>query len=643
MKKLISIILVICVLLGCVACTTGSTPPPADNDQVATDRYMLSNGKTDYKIVLSEDANDYHKTAASELSALFYEATGVQLQTITDTNLTHTADGKYFSIGYTSLFNSADIDVDAEATLENGFQLTTKDDTLYLVGGKKNGVLFGVYEFLFRTLHFEQFSADCYSLDKAVTEIPLYNFNIVDSPDFKYAKAFAGYLNRNPGVTLRMKYPYTYNNGFLMTYEGKDGHNTLNFVKPSEYMEEHPGWFSYPDNSQLCYTARGDEAEYELLVDAMVKSLKDAIRLESNQSKFMLAISGMDNASCCSCETCYELRDKYNSNTAQFIWFLNDCHDKLMDWFKNDEEGKTYYKEDFRLKCSFYEAYTDAPAKYNETTKTWEPIDDSVVLNEGIVASIAPIHSDFQRPMTHPNNINNYNQIQKMAACSREQATWWYCTNFHAYMFPFDCYSSMQPNYQMLHELGFIEILDETQNGNNGGMTGFHMFQAYLAGRLMWNVYDDQEELTKRFFKGYFMDAAEDMLKYFNSYRNFSQIQMSGLAPGMGSIYFQVAKKEYWPKPVIDEWQGYVASALEKIEKYKNTDPVTYDMLYKHITMERVFLDYVYLQYYKANLGSDFIMHRDRFIADFRLNDITLTKEGSTALLENYAQQLMEN
>jgi hypothetical protein len=138
------------------------------------------------------------------------------------------------------------------------------------------------------------------------------------------------------------------------------------------------------------------------------------------------------------------------------------------------------------------------------------------------------------------------------------------------------------------------------------------------------------------------MDAAEDMLKYYNSYRNFSQLQMDGLAPNIGTIYFPIGRKQYWPKPIIDEWQGYVASAMEKIEKYKNTDPETYDMLYKHISMERVFLDYCYLQFYKANLGSDFNFYRDRFIADFRLNDITKTREGNY-LLESYAQTLLDS
>jgi hypothetical protein len=200
----------------------------------------------------------------------------------------------------------------------------------------------------------------------------------------------------------------------------------------------------------------------------------------------------------------------------------------------------------------------------------------------------------------------------------------------------------MQPNYQMLYELGFIEILDETQNGNNGGMTGFHMFQTYLAGRLMWNVYDDQEELTDRYFAGYFMDAADDMRKFYESYRVFSQLQMAGLAPGIGRIYYSIGNRKYWPKAKIDEWQGYVASALNKIEKYKTIDPKTYEMLYKHISMERVFLDYCYLQFYKANIGSDFEMIRDRFIADFRLNQITLTKEGNN-LLEAYAEVLMND
>ena len=647
MKKFISILLIICTLLGVVGCSNndnqGSNPTPSAPviDEVLTERYVLHNGLTDYKIVLPADSNDYERQAAGELSALFYEATGVNLETISDTGLTHNDSSKFISIGKTTLFNSSNIQIVEEAKQQDGFQITTKDNVIYIVGGNKHGVVFAVYEYLFRVVGFEQYSADCYYIEKAVVDIPLYNYTVVDSPDFPYAASFPGFMNLNASVSLRMKSPYTYANWVEIKKKGKPDHNALVYIDPTVYQAEHEEWFSYPDASQLCYQARGDIEEYDLLVETMVEECIKNMKLEENKGKFVLGISCMDNHNVCACPACIATKDMYGCDTAQLVWFMNDVHDKMMEWFET-EDGKPYWNENFRITTSFYAEYVDAPAQLNEETGEWEPIDDSVVFRDRVIPNIAPYHTIFQLSLKHERNVTQYNRLKKLAAISSEIAIWWYNTTFSAYMFPYDCYSSMQENYAILKELGVKKIMDESQNGNDAGMTGFNMFKAFLSTRFFWNVNEDQEALTNRYFKGYFMDASEDMLKYYNSYRNFSQVQLNGLVPECGSLYCSLDLAKYWPKSVIDEWQGYIDSALDKIEKYKNTEPDTYDMLYKHITMERVFLDYVYLQFYKAELGSKYTAVRDRFIEGFRINNIMKTREGD-ALLEDYAKSLMED
>ena len=540
MKKLISILLVLLLLVGAVGCSKKNTPEKDEgsSDQVATEHFVLKNGFTDYKIVMPVNPTSVEDSAKSELLVLFEEATGIILPVISDAGLTHSADNKYLSIGNTALLESSGVEITQNGKTRNGYQISTKDKTIYIIGGSENGVLMGTYEFLFRTLNFEQFSSDCYSLDKAVTEIPLYDFNVSDSPDFPNHKAFAGYLNRDRSLALRMWAVNQFNiEKSPPNSNGAKGHNTLEYSSVSKNKELHPKWYSYPDNSQLCYIARGDEAERELLIQQVVENVKITIKDEAQRDKWVLAITGEDNKSVCSCAECLELKDKYNCNTAQYIWFMNEVCDRTFDWLENDEEGKQYYDENFRFKTSFYEEYTETPAKYDSETGEWVPMDESVILRDKIVGSIAPIHANFQKPITDPVNQTYYNALLKVAAVTTEMATWWYATNFNNYMYPFDNFSAMQPSYQVLYEIGVTEFLDETQNGNNGGMTGFHMFKSYLSCRLAYDVYENQEEMTDRYFKGYFMDAAEDMRKYYDSYRNFSQIQMNSLCPGIGAIY----------------------------------------------------------------------------------------------------------
>ena len=110
MKKIISILLATFMLFCCFSCSdnkgTNSSTDEVITDEILTSEYILKNGRTDYAIVLPENSNSYEETAASELSLLFYEATGISLSTIRNDELTHNDTAHYFSIGNTSLLES---------------------------------------------------------------------------------------------------------------------------------------------------------------------------------------------------------------------------------------------------------------------------------------------------------------------------------------------------------------------------------------------------------------------------------------------------------------------------------------------------------------------------------------------------------
>ena len=62
-------------------------------------------------------------------------------------------------------------------------------------------------------------------------------------------------------------------------------------------------------------------------------------------------------------------------------------------------------------------------------------------------------------------------------------------------------------------------------------------------------------------------------------------------------------------------------------------------MLYKHITLERIFLDFVYIDLYgEAVLGSEYKTICDRFVANVRLNDLQMIRENVP--IEDYLQGL---
>ncbi len=642
MKKIISIILVIISLFTFTACAnndsgnnnSGNNQPDKVVDQVITSNYILYNGVTDYKIVISDEASDDENVARDELDSLFYEATGVNMPIISDEGLTHNAENKYICIGDNDLFRSANITIPEDAKGAHGYYIYTKDNTIYIIGQEKLGNRFGMYTFLFRILNFEQYSYDCYWIDKAVTEIPLYNYTIAHSPDYPQYQVFAAFLRSYNTARYRVYGPETYTS-LYGEIDGQNGHNTLYLLKKDVYQAEHPTWFSYPDAQQLCFMAQGDEAERELMIEAAAENLIAAMK--KMPDRYLWAVSNMDVNTVCGCEKCNELKEIFNGPNAQYIWFLNDLRDKVFEYFETEEGSELFdefYQKNFKIESSFYWAYISVPSVKNEETGKYEPIENddypSVLMKENVAAHCAPISSLFQRSFYDEENKVYYEQLEAIAAISPEISLWMYSANFHYYMYPYDVFNSMQVNYQIWHnDFGVVAMLDETQNGNYLGMPGWHMLSSVLSSRLAHDIYLDQEAFIQRYFRGYFLDAAKPMMEYFDSMRNHTLLLLKE-NPKMGDCYYSIGKKEYWPKALIDEWQGYVAEAMEIIEKYKDTDKETYDMLYRHISLERVFLDYTYLYFYSANIGSRYSEIASRFAYDCSIHKITNTAEGKS-------------
>ena len=107
MKSKRIIVLLLCVVFafatifsGCSKedSTTFRTPLTVDNLQnhvrsvSETDKYVIQNGQTEYKIVIPVNADAQTKMAAEELFALTREASQVILRTITDDQIAEGED-----------------------------------------------------------------------------------------------------------------------------------------------------------------------------------------------------------------------------------------------------------------------------------------------------------------------------------------------------------------------------------------------------------------------------------------------------------------------------------------------------------------------------------------------------------------------
>lgn len=633
MKKIITLLLGLLFAFSCFACSQCNDDSAVKK---GTGEYLLKDGKTEYVIVKPLHARAEENMAVDEFVMLFFEATGVVLPVKTDDEITYTPNGRFISIGDTDLLQSAKVTYDSKIKGINSFAIKTKNKSLFCIGGSEYGINYCIYELLYRMLNFEQFYSDVYTLEEAVTDIELENYDIEEVPNIARCLGTAGHLYSNSKAALRMRAPYNYSNffaGYQYTLNGKKynisfDHNTLYYLPPEAYFDEHPKWFM-ETKQQLCYTAHGDKNERDLMMNAFTEKLKEVIK--ATPKSHMYVIADMDVYDWCACTECKKSLAKYGTDAGEYVAFYNEVYDKIMEWFANDEEGKQYYDEHFRIILSAYYKTEKAPVIKDENTGTYKPVDERVKLRDGIIVNIAPRFANYTKPFTDEVNKESYETIKGWAAIANSTYLWTYATNFANYMYPLDTFNAFPENAKVFAEANCEILNEQTQNGNMGGMTGWHVLKVYLSNKYSWSTEYDMTTLIDRFFNAMYGAASEPMKEFFYSWREYSLYQLNTLNLG-GSFVTRddlVGTKKYWTKSILDKWERLVEEAIEKIGYLKETNPKKYQILYRNIVMERVFLDYALVDMYKVELGSELVKYQRNLLEGITLADIDSTSEGS--------------
>ena len=130
------------------------------------------------------------------------------------------------------------------------------------------------------------------------------------------------------------------------------------------------------------------------------------------------------------------------------------------------------------------------------------------------------------------------------------------------------------------------------------GNTAFAEFKEYIDSKCAFNVNYTFGELKDRYFKGYFGDAAEPMLQYYNELlAHLRYIETTSPDVSFGHIHAKIAQSKFWPKALLDHWLGLIDDAYARIEKYKTTNYDLYTKMHNHINVESMFLRYAMISH----------------------------------------------
>lgn len=603
-RRIIILVFILSMMLSVVGCDKDSNNAN-EGLFVVEGQYLVNNGETEYKIVIPEESSSLLQIASSDLSRFLSEATGVSIPVVKDKEVS--GGGKFISIGQTTLLNNTEISYSFDELGQDGYKIVTVDDDLYLIGGGDYGSMYAAYELLEILVNWDYFAQDCYTLTKGLTQIPLYDLDLTDIPDFPVRVASDGVVETSNQALYRFRErTLTENFIFVKSYWA---HNSLQYVKDSPDVND--TWYNTA-KTQLCYTAHGDAEQYEKMQEACFISLRDALIQTPNRDAVTFTIE--DNHDSCNCDACTAMTEKYGALSSTVILFLNDLNGRVREWFET-EEGKPYAR-DLRIVFFAYNAMEPAPANYNATTDKYEP-NNGIKMDDGVYCMLAPIRMDYYKPITDPANQEYYNTLKAWSDMAQGNLyLWFYSTNFFNYLAPYDCFDSFAENYRMAAQCDAYYLFDQRQTDERVTVTGWSTLKDYVCSKLMWDVDQNPEDLIDKFFEGYFGPAAPEMREIFDQLRLLTEYNKEHKElSGQSTIYLSLTDEKYWPKDILEQWMENYDRAEEKIASLKESDPALYQAYLERIQKEKLSTLYLFVECYSYNTNAALI---ESYKAEFK-------------------------
>ena len=555
-----------------------------------SDRPLVTNGTTEYRIISGTDSKTVE--AVNYLIKYFQKGTGVSLKTATVDE--YTKNGKFIVFNVPELFDVAGLTMPEDEIGSAGYYIKTEGDDVFIATGFP-GAQFGMLAFLKHVLGFTMYSLDTIVYTKDGATLP--DMEIIERPDIEK------FMSNNSvgGYEAAYMMGFSSFNEFIYV-RGAQWHNTLLVLPTNEYMNDHPKWYSSYGND-VCFTAHGDEAELNAMIQEVAKILMEEATKEENLNKQYISFTTMDINQACECDACLAVKAKYNGTaSAAMIQFANRLSRVIQAELQKMADAAGTSKRDLDLLVFAYKAYTVAPAVEKEDGK-YEPIDETVVCDPEVVVYYAPIRAKFTVPFTNYVNIDFEKATRSWGACGQKIFTWSYETNFSHYMYPYNNWDSVAETYRFLLDQGSVYVTSQGQ-WNTTGHTGFTDFKDYINACATLDLSRSFADVKQEFFTNYYREASAPMLQYFDELSAYMRyIEETYPAEYSGGLYDNIEQSKFWPSSLLFRWQDLLDEAYAAIEVHKNNNSL-YQTLKNHIDLESIFIRYALITHHGGKFSS---------------------------------------
>lgn len=614
--------------------------------------WLVKDGATDFVLVTPASSDSNINTAADEFRTFFKKATDIDIQTIRDDDVENPAisndNAKRISLGLTTFVTDmtaeeqeAILGYNAEELGRDGVRIAKHKNTVYLLGGKSEGVINAVYDFLQICFNYEFYYRNCIEIDTSVRNLKMRNFDVTDIPDtsmrsygnpvalstkmFDY-EVESGEVTQTDVTRAITRYRvYNCNKYYLPIFRNWDSrtgdyltygyHSSDYFLNESstagpfhkEITEEYPEgentiiWdpkWRGDDGIQLCYTAHGDDVSLEKMINACAEKIIYSLTCDDGAyaDREYVGLTIMDGGTNCTCSSCTELYNKDGQSYAGAnIRFCNRVMEIVKEWSAEHEGiGKN-------LKLYFF-AYgaTEAPPVVENSKGEFVAANDEVICRDDLITLLCT--SNYATSIYWPQSTlqTRLDNISQWGIVTKNIFNWFYQMRYLGYAGYHDSITMLNSDFYA-YALNYGSLYMMNQGDWEGdSITSYGVLNEYVFSKLMWNSSLKMEDLVKKFFKAMYKDASDTMYEIFQMTREHSlyvEQQGGSITAGTNLVKQKFYSYGGFLKPVLDLYDV----AYADIEGLKTTSPSDYILVKNRINNELVSPLYLALALYGSN------------------------------------------
>lgn len=446
--------------------------------------WLFRNGKSNYQIVVSEEASSSEQTAARELQQYIQQVSGVELPITSDLK----AKGCHIYVGYNERV-AALTGAQKPEKDDEGFTYRTIGHDLLIWGGSQRGTMYGVFTFLEKELGIHWLTPKCTVVPKSM-EWKLSRLDRTERPfiGYRYSNYFVanGAPEWSAHTYENTKWsPVTNDYGNIEAYYGA---HTMEWLVPvKEFFATHPEYFCLRDGKrydgygQLCLSNPD-------VLEICKTRMKQRMREEPGYRIYSL--SQNDNFRFCECKKCAAIERQYGGHSGLIVWFVNQVADAVKDEFPDKYIGTFAYQ------------YTRQPPT-------------GIKPRENVVIRLCSIECCFAHPLDAgcPQNEAFMRDLRGWAELAPHLFIWDYIVDYAQYMAPWPNFQVLGPNIRIFGENKAIGVFEEAQYQSAGAE--FDEMKAWTVNHLLWNPDQNVDSLVSVFIDGFYGKAAPRIMDYY--------------------------------------------------------------------------------------------------------------------------------